>query len=102
MTKYLLATVAVAVFAACAVSADAPLITIRASDEGQIDIERSADMGTFATTNDVALAIAAATNALAAVAHTGNYTNLVSRPIEIRATVDGDGVTRYRIVNPNH
>jgi len=102
MTKYLLAIVAVAVFAACALSADSPLITIRASDEGQIDVERSADMGKYATTNDVASAIAAATNALAAVAHTGNYTNLVSRPIEIRATVDGDGVTRYRIVNPNH
>lgn len=97
MTKYLLSIAAVAVFAVCAPCADSPLISIRATDDAQIDIERSADMGKFATTNDLASAITAATNALAAVAHTGSYTNLVDRPIDIRATVDGDGVTRYRI-----
>jgi hypothetical protein len=98
MTKYLLSILAVAAFAfALCADSPSPLLSIRATDDAQIDVMRSADMGQYATTNDLASAIASATNALATVAHTGSYTNLVDRPIDIRATVDGDGVTRYRI-----
>lgn len=78
-----------------------PLISIRATDDGLIDIDESAHMGAFATTNDVNLAIAAATNALAKVAHTGSWTNLVDRPIEVRANLDGDGKVRYRLFSNN-
>jgi len=74
------------------------IASVRTSADGRID---AVSVGGDSLTNGlsaVSVAISASTNALAEVAHTGDMMSLTNAPAyTIRATIDGDGITRFRI-----
>jgi len=98
--RKMIVVLAVSIAAAVAFAEVKKIVSIKLDDNGKIDAGESIDLAAFSANlqTNIAEAVAAATNALAAVAHTGDMLSLTNAPaFEIRANLDADGKTRYRI-----